>query len=489
MTAADDGATLAEELARVRRVAVRTGLQDLLGHVSARLADGRVLVTPGPGRHARPLRLRATDVVTTDLDGAIAGGPGEAGEAAAGDGPSLPPGYELDLAIYRARPDVGSIAWASPPGAIAFGLVGRDLAAIPISFAEFAHAGAAFVQPDRLQLSRADGEAWAAAVGGRGFLHVQGVATVTLAPSPRAALWATYGLENLAAMSRIALGLSAEPRAMTRQDVGRVFGAMPSERRPSRDPLAYLPSLDRRPGPLPSERWPADDEVGAIRRRVAVACRILAANGSLVTFLEHVSHRVPGRDDAFAMSPSKDFAAMLPGDVGLVSTAGDCPPIDGPYAPAPFRWFHRDLLAARPDVGAIVHTHELFGRAFAAAGRRPAPVWRNGALEVVDPPPVFETASLVFSAEDRAAVLGLLGSGRTVHELYHGTDFAAPTIEEATVAAVHREACLAMEASALQLGEPAVLGAPFLADLRSTGPSAGAWWAAYEDALSLADPC
>ena len=466
----------ATEVARARRVSVRTHLADLVGHVSARSEDNRglVVVTPGAS-HSRPLRVRAKDTLTVGLDGRRVSGEGD-----------LPLGIELDLAIYRARPEVGSVVWTASPNAIAFGIVGRDVLPIPISFAEFAHAGTVHASPPSLRLERGQAEQLVRQLGGRMFLQLRGVATVTSGAGVSAALWAAHGFEELARVSRRAFRLSPAPRGMSSADVARVFGRMPSERRPSRDPLAYLPSLDiARPPPPPSRAWQADDPAAAVRRKIAIACRILAANGRLVAFLEHVSARLPGRPEIFAMSPAIDFASMTPEDVGMIAMAGDCEPVEGPYPPAPFRWFHRDVFVARPDVEAIVHTHEEYGRVFVAAGGRPLPVFRNGAEQVAAPVPVFEHASLVFSAEDRSAVIALLGDGAIVHEKFHGTDFAARTIEQATVWAVQREESLAVQMRALELGEPTPLSPAFVGTLVNQSPPAARWWEFYEDALSL----
>ncbi len=465
----------AEEVARARRVTVRRELADLLGHVSARSRKDpqRIIFSPGPA-HSRPLRLTAADTLTLDLDG-----------VRPPDADRLPLGIELDMALYGARPDIGAVVWTSSPEAIALGTVDVDVLPIPISFAALAHAGTMHVRPASLRTDPDQAAAWAAELGPRRFVQLRGVATVSTGTSVGEALWAAYGFEELARVTRRVLRLSSAPAGMSEQDVSRVFGRMPAERRPSRDPLAYLPSLDRPAAPPLSQAWQAGSAEEKVRGKIALSCRMLAANGRLVAFLEHVSMRVPGRPEVFAMSPAIDFSSMTPADVGLISMAGDCEPVEGPYPPAPFRWFHRDIFDARPDVQAIVHTHEEYGRLFVAARRRPQPVFRNGARLVEPEAPVFEPASLVFSAEDRAAVVGLLGGGSLVHERFHGTDFVAGTIEEATVWAIQREQCLSVEARALELGEPAALGPELLASLAAEEPSAKRWWDFYEDALSV----
>ena len=82
------------------------------GNLSARLADGRVLVT---ATGMRKRELTPDSFVEVDLDGRVRGG----GQASTELG--------MHLAIYRLRPDVGGIVHAHPPVAVGFASAGLGL--------------------------------------------------------------------------------------------------------------------------------------------------------------------------------------------------------------------------------------------------------------------------------------------------------------------------------------------------------------------------
>lgn len=83
------------------------------GNVTARLADGRYLATPG----AVSKRLCEPEaLVILDERGAVVGGRGKSFSEAA-----------LHLAVYRARADVGAVVHAHPPFATALACAGRAL--------------------------------------------------------------------------------------------------------------------------------------------------------------------------------------------------------------------------------------------------------------------------------------------------------------------------------------------------------------------------
>jgi L-fuculose-phosphate aldolase len=307
---------------------------------------------------------------------------------------------------------------------------------------------------------------------------------LALGSEPLDALRRLDVLETLARMTMAATELQDEPTLVTTEQAADIPRQRPVEPRPSRDYRRYYRSLDPgvdAPGP---DLDPPRNEVDRVKRDVAHACRLLASAGDLVAFFEHVSHRIPGADDRFAMSPAKDFASMRPDDIGIIAVEGECEQLEGDIPAAPFRWYHRDVFAARPDVTAIVHTHELLGRAYVAAGAAPPPVHRAAAHGLRGhTPPVFRTPSLLFDASDRADMVTLLGDGPWVHSLAHGTDYCASDIAVATRAAIERERHLRFHSMARRLGQPTVLSDDVLDGLEAQLATAQQWWEASTEAL------
>ncbi|HEX5865529.1 MAG TPA: class II aldolase/adducin family protein, partial [Casimicrobiaceae bacterium] len=78
----------------------------------------------------------------------------------------------------------------------------------------------------------------------------------------------------------------------------------------------------------------------------------------------NVSARI---DDGFLVTPTGlAYDAMLPVDVVAMTQDGAA---RGPRLPSSEWRFHRDIYAARLDVGAIVHAHSSFATTLACLGR------------------------------------------------------------------------------------------------------------------------
>jgi ribulose-5-phosphate 4-epimerase/fuculose-1-phosphate aldolase len=239
----------------------------------------------------------------------------------------------------------------------------------------------------------------------------------------------------------------------------------------------FFESLD--PGPLghPFERFSAacaDGPFVELKAALAFSCRALWTRGTLVAFLEHISHRLP--NERFLITASKNFGDMAPEDACLLDK--DANWIDGPRPPG-FKWFHAQLLRERADVQAVVHTHDLHGRAYALSPRRLEPCYRVGLDIATRELPLYSRCDLIVDPEVRRATLDALGSGPVVHEIGHGTDFVAATLEKATVDAIQREAFLAMDSLARRFGEPKPLPARLLEKVRASEAAAEDWWWFY----------
>lgn len=475
VTDADPTSALLEEVARSCRVANRLGLLDLMGHVSARLGPDRIVSTPAFGIGAPlPRSVHAEDLIVVDLDG----------ERLQGEG-AVPFDLELDLAIYRARPTAGAVIVGAAETALAFGIAGAEILPLTHSQARIAYQGGiATIRPAHLPTTRDRAEAIVRDLADGLVLQLAGLAVVAVGTTVLDAIERLEGVEYLARLTLLARRLTDEPRRVTADESAGVIAERPSEKIPSRDPRRFYDALDPlltddgAPSRVSHTDTTPTDDPEELRRRIALCCRILAAQGTLAAFKEHVSHRV-ATNDRYLMSPAKLFSTMEPGDIGEVGTEGDCAWLSGPYPPAPFRWYHRDLLQARPDVNAVVHTHELYGRAIPMAGHENEPFFRNGAALANVELPVFPVPSLVFRQDYRDETIRLLDAGPAVHLLSHGTDFVGRTLEEATMAAIHREQLCRLQIMATELGTPRPLARSVVEELVAVMPAPGAWWEYY----------
>lgn len=110
------------------------------------------------------------------------------------------------------------------------------------------------------------------------------------------------------------------------------------------------------------------------RAHVVEMCRTLLARGYLKATEGNVSVRVPGYD-RFAVTPSNyDYDKMRPEDICIVDFAGTEVPDNGGAGLKPTieSGLHASVYRARPDVHAIVHTHQPYASALAFL-RKPIP--------------------------------------------------------------------------------------------------------------------
>jgi len=462
-TATTDPARLHEDLATVFRSAVALGLIDHAGFAACRLPDGGIVATPGPRSAGAFWRLSPDDLIVLPRKHLL--------EAAAG---VLPREIALATAALDGEPGATMLVGA-PEALLLLSSVGRLPLPLAHTNAELVHGGIALVRPDGMALDLERASGLLASAGAAPTVVLAGHAVLVRAASPFEALRRLDGLELLARMT-VALGVDRPVRTVSAAEAEAVARSRPVEREPSRDPVRYFRTID--PGvhgrtladELPNHVSPTHtDEARAL---LAIASRVLAARG-LVTYYEHLSSRAPGLSDRFLMTPAHDYHRMLASDVGIVSMAGDCEPIECRFPPAPFRWLHRDLFVARPDAQAIVHTHPLHGRIRHLTGSAPTLCHRDAVLAPVSTP-VLDRPSLLFSDEDRAELIGLLGDGPVVHALHHGTDYLAATVAEATMMAIHDEGLARRDAEARQLGTPEPLSDGLIRDLRREGTTAAA---------------
>lgn len=100
-----------------------------------------------------------------------------------------------------------------------------------------------------------------------------------------------------------------------------------------------------------------------IKQQVVDICRNLLNSGYLKTAEGNVSLRVPG-SPAFAITPSSyDYALMQAQDICILDL--DLNRLEGEMKPSIESGMHAAVYQSRPDVHAILHTHQVYASALA----------------------------------------------------------------------------------------------------------------------------
>ncbi len=169
------------------------------------------------------------------------------------------------------------------------------------------------------------------------------------------------------------------------------------------------------------------NELAAVRAEVVRTGLAMLERGLVAGTWGNVSIRVPGQE-LVAVTPSgRDYRSLRAEDVAVVDMRGK--QVAGELTPSTETPLHLVIYAARPDIGAIVHTHSTFASACAAARRPLPPIIEDlvqlagGAIEVAAyalPGTAELAANAVAALADRQAVLlanhGAVGCGRSPGE-------------------------------------------------------------------------
>jgi L-fuculose-phosphate aldolase len=195
---------------------------------------------------------------------------------------------------------------------------------------------------------------------------------------------------------------------------------------------------------IPAER--------GIRMRLVAAARRLACTGANAGTSGNLSARI---DQGYIVTPSAmAYDLMHPED--LVFMGYDWTHGGGQRPPSSEWRLHRDLYAARPEVGAVVHAHSPFATTLACL-RRGIPAFHYE-VALAGGADIRCGSYATFGTQELSnAVLEAL-QGRTACLLAnHGVVAVGDTVEGALELAEKVEALARMYWQALQVGEPVLL--------------------------------
>jgi L-ribulose-5-phosphate 4-epimerase len=183
-----------------------------------------------------------------------------------------------------------------------------------------------------------------------------------------------------------------------------------------------------------------DPAMQDLARRLALACRIVALQGHGDLIFGHLSARLP--DGNMLMKPNGlGLDEIQPEDILVLDLAGNL--LGGPHGVHLEHPIHGEILRARPDVQAVVHTHPHYSVALGASQFDLQPLTAHGCYFVPPAVPKFsETTDLIVTKADGEAVARTLGDHRAVLLVNHGVAVTGPNVEEAAIAAILlEEAC------------------------------------------------
>lgn len=225
-----------------------------------------------------------------------------------------------------------------------------------------------------------------------------------------------------------------------------------------------------------SATGPAD-----LKRRLAEACRILASAEQGDDVWGHATVRVPGASTFWMKPAGLGLEEIRAEDLLLVDLDGRV--VRGRHPRHSEVFIHAEIFRARPEVGAVVHTHPVPSTVFASLGVPLRPITHEGSNFVPPDVPRFdETTDLIVTPQRGKAVARTLGARPVLFLVSHGIVTVGASIEEAVV-----NALLLDKAARAQLMLPAAVPAVWTTDEEAlvkreriyNAPNLASRWAYY----------
>jgi L-fuculose-phosphate aldolase len=175
-----------------------------------------------------------------------------------------------------------------------------------------------------------------------------------------------------------------------------------------------------------------------LRRDLAYACRILAANGQNDTVYGHVTYRRAGEDTCWMKPSAVGLDEITPDTLIRIDLDGNV--VEGDLSRHVEFPIHTEIFRARPEITCVVHTHPIYSVAFAALGEPLRAVSHEGAqFTPPDVPRFTRTSDLIATRELGEEVAATLGEASACYLINHGIVVAGDTIEKAVVSAINLE--------------------------------------------------
>jgi L-ribulose-5-phosphate 4-epimerase len=224
--------------------------------------------------------------------------------------------------------------------------------------------------------------------------------------------------------------------------------------------------------------------VRALREKIALGCRILAKL-ELVDYLGHVSARVPDTPYALIRARGAEQGNQLHMTYEQVTLVDlEANQVQGKFPPPDETKLHTEIYKARPDVMAVVHTHQPLATVFGDLEKPILPMQGISASCLAQGEiPVYHSSRKVTTTKQGEEVAKILGDKQIVHLQNHGITIAGTTVEQVVIYAIWLEHNAKLTWWASAIGTPRGMRADELALQAAEGFSMDARWRYYASLL------
>ena len=228
----------------------------------------------------------------------------------------------------------------------------------------------------------------------------------------------------------------------------------------------------------PSSFDSLDEEREYRKQRLATALRVIGSLGFAEGAAGHITARDPELTDHFWVNPfGMSFNRVTVSDLILVNPEGTVVHGKRPVNAAAFA-IHHAIHEARPDVIAAVHTHTVYGKAF-AAGEKKIEMISQDACMFYDDVAIHADAggAVVTGAEDGAGLAASLADKKALIHKNHGLITVGHSVDAAAWWFIALERCCQVQLIAEAAGELSIIPDEYAEkSYEQTGHELGGWF-------------
>jgi len=190
-----------------------------------------------------------------------------------------------------------------------------------------------------------------------------------------------------------------------------------------------------------------------LRAKLINAGRVLVDEGQGDYVWGHISARLPDQPNRFLMKPGcigiEEMTAdnIITVDIEGEKVSGDWPRHNEVY-------IHSEVMRARPDINAVLHTHPEHAIAFSSLGKPLQAMSNDGTMFSAGVPVFSETTDLIIDQPRGKAVAKCMGADNVLILRNHGIVTAGRTVEEVVFLAIKLERACRIQLLAESAGGP-----------------------------------
>lgn len=220
-----------------------------------------------------------------------------------------------------------------------------------------------------------------------------------------------------------------------------------------------------------------EDERLHRKQRLAAAFRLFSRFGFDEGAAGHASARDPEHPDHFWINPpGMHFGHIRVSDLLLVSGTGETLVGDRPVDEIQFS-FHAPILAARPDVVTVAHTHCMYGRAWSTLMRLLDPITQDVCAFYEDHTIMPDYRGVVHGLEEGRQIADALGGRKAVILSNHGLVTVGQTVDAAAFWLITMERSCHVQMQAEAIGTPRLIDHVTAAETaRDVGSPEAGWF-------------